>query len=92
MAYFPEGAYGDLPERQQNVFWEVSGTEHIPAGDMSEVQERWAMGFGFHAAEYDQMGITADTVHEQREWFLNYMGLEWDSFPWDDWREAMGYE
>lgn len=92
MAFVPENAFGNLPEERREVFWEITGAEYIPTRDLGEVQERWAVGYGYQATEYDQMGITKFTVTEQREWFLDYMGLEWDQFPWSDWREAMGYE
>jgi hypothetical protein len=91
MAFVPQDAFGSLPEDRQNVFWETLGVDYIPAGELAEVQQRYAIGFGFNAPDYDQMGINEDTVHEQREWFFRYMHLDWDSFEWADWRESMGY-
>lgn len=91
MAFVPDNAFGSLPEERQEVFWETLGTEYIPPEDLAEFQQRWAIGYGYKAPEYEQMGLTPETVTSQREWFLDHMGLEWNQFPWSDWREAMGY-
>lgn len=93
MAYFPEDAYGDLPDERQNAFWEVPGTDNFDnRSEEREAQELYAAGFGYKAEEYDSMGMDPDQVHEAREAFFDFMGLEWDDFPWDEWREAMGYD
>jgi hypothetical protein len=93
MAYFPEDSFGNLSDEQQGTFWEIPGTAHFDnIGEEREAQELYAAGFGYKAEEYDQMGLDPDQVHEAREEFFDFMGLEWDDFPWDEWREAMGYE
>jgi len=90
---FPPDAFGDLSDERQDLFGEIPGTAYFD--DYAEeriAQDLYAVGFGYTAAEYDQMGIDADQVHAAREEFFDFMGLEWDDFPWDEWREAMGYD
>lgn len=92
MAYYSDDAWGDLPGDRQNTFWEVPGVDYFETRREEETaQALYAIGFGYTAAEYDQMGIDPDAVHNAREQFFDFMGLEWDDFPWDEWREAMGY-
>lgn len=92
MAYFPQDSYGDLPRERQDAFWEVPGTDYFDnRSEEREAQELYAVAFGYKAEEYDQMGIDEHTVHDAREKFFDFMRLEWDDFPWDEWREAMGY-
>lgn len=93
MAYYPEDSFGDLPQERQDAFWEILGTDQFEnRTEEREAQELYAAGFGYKAEEYDQMGIDPDVVHQTREEFFDFMHLEWDDFPWDEWREAMGYE
>lgn len=33
-----------------------------------------------------------DDRHDAREDFFEYTGLTMEDFPWDEWREAMGYD
>jgi len=91
MAYIPDDPFGSLSAEQQAHFWEATGAEYIPAEDLRQTQYDYAVGFGFTAEEYDAMGIDPELVHEMRERYFDYMGMEWDQFDWDGWREAMGY-
>jgi hypothetical protein len=85
--------YGNLPEERQEVFGQIPGTDYFDdAYEQAEAEQMYALAFGYHADEYDAMGLSADAVHQFREDFLDFMMLEWDDFPWDEWREAMGYE
>ena len=73
-------------------FWEIPGTEYLDeAGLTEEAEWYYAIGFGFHADEYDAMGLDPDIVTAAREDFFDLMGLEWDDFDWDAWRDEMGY-
>lgn len=36
--------------------------------------------------------LTPDEREEARQEFFDFTGLEEQFFPWDEWREAMGYE
>lgn len=90
-SFLPNDPYASLPRERQEIFGEIRGTAYIPADELPQVKAEWALGFGFKAAEYDRMGINPETVSSLRDKFFNYMGLEWEDFPWADWREAMGY-
>lgn len=93
MADFPSDSWREISEERQDVFGDIPGTDFFDTyADERYAQELYAVGFGYTAAEYDAMGIDEDMVHAAREDFFDYMGLEWDDFPWDEWREAMGYE
>lgn len=91
MAYVPDDPFGSIPEERQAVFWDTPGADFIPQDELRQAQYDFAVGFGFTAEEYDAMGIDEDLVHEMRERYFDYMGMEWDQFDWDGWREAMGY-
>lgn len=92
MAYLDD-PFGNLSEERQEVFGEIPGTDFFDdAYEQAEAEQMYALGFGYTAAEYEQMGLTPESVHELREQFFDFMHLEWDDFPWDEWREAMGYE
>lgn len=92
MAFVPNDPYGNLPRERQEIFGQIPGTDYIPSRDLAEVRTEWALAFGYNAVDYESMGIDKETVSALRDKFFEYMGLEWDNFPWDDWREAMGYE
>jgi hypothetical protein len=92
MAYVPDDPFGSLPEERREFFWELPGTDFFQSAEESRNAEYlYAVGFGYTADEYDAMGLDPDTVHEMREQFFDFMGMEWDDFDWDGWREAMGY-
>jgi hypothetical protein len=77
----------------QDFFGQISGTEFFDSrADERMAQDLFAVGFGYTAAEYDQMGIDPDAVHAAREDFFDFMGLEYEDFDWEGWREEMGYE
>lgn len=89
---FPRDPYGDIPDNLQDLFWDISGTDYIENADLDYAQTLYAVGFGFHADDYDRMGFDMDAVHAARENFFDFMGLEWEDFPWAEWREEMGYD
>lgn len=89
---FPDHPFPSLPEGLQDNFWEISGTEHLAeAGLTEDAQWYYAIGFGYHAEDYESMGIDKELVTAAREDFFNLMGLEWENFDWDAWRDEMGY-
>lgn len=92
MAYVPDNPFAGLPREMQEFFGQIRGTDYIPNSDLAEVRTEWALAFGYHATDYDAMGIDKETVSALRDKFFDYMGLEWDDFPWADWRELMGYD
>lgn len=89
---FPNDPFGNLPDDHRELFWQVPGADYIDAGtDTDYAQALYAVGFGYTSDDYDRMGFDADQVHAAREDFFDFMGLEWEDFPWDEWREVMGY-
>jgi hypothetical protein len=88
----PRNPYGNLPEGLQDLFWQVPGADHIPDNEVSYAETLWAIGFGYHAEDYDAMGIDPDAVTAARWDYFDYMGLPWDRFDWAAWREEMGYQ
>lgn len=44
----------------------------------------------FYSAFVDK-GLTKEERDSAREEFFDYTGLPEEMFPWDEWREAMGY-
>lgn len=89
---FPRDPFGSLSDDSRELFWQVPGADYIENTDLDYAETLYAVGFGYTAAEYDAMGIDPDAVHAAREDFFDFMGLEWEDFPWDEWREAMGYD
>lgn len=83
--------WGEWSEEHIEIFNEIPGTEYLEGDDRLYAQDLYELGFGHTEADYDALGIDPDTVHQAREDFFDFMGLEYDDFPWDDWREAMGY-
>lgn len=85
--------FGDLPEGLQEVFWHAEGADYFEdREDQSIAEAYYAMGFGFRGEEYDQMGLDPDAVKAARDAYFDHMQMNEDQFPWDEWREAMGYE
>jgi hypothetical protein len=77
----------------RDFFGQVPGTDFLDTpADERMAESLFAVGFGYTAAEYDDMGIDPETVSQAREDFFDFMGLEYDDFDWAGWREAMGYE
>lgn len=74
----------------QELFGEIPGTDYFD-NDAEEREARalYAVGFGFTGDEYEAMGLDPDVVHQAREDFFDYMRLEYDDFPWDEWYTAL---
>jgi hypothetical protein len=89
----PTNPYDNLDPDRRAVFDEIPGRDYFDTDfDERYAETLFAIGFGYTAEEYDGMGLDADAVHAAREDFFDFMGLEWEDFPWDEWREAMGYD
>lgn len=83
----------------KDALWDaVPGSDYIDNPDLFEDWERdyahqlYELGFTHSSEEYDALGLDPDQVHAAREEFFDFMEMEWDEFPWDEWREMMGYE
>jgi hypothetical protein len=90
---FPLDPWDSLSPERQAPFWEAPGADYLEPGyETNYAETLYATGFGFTADEYDRMGLDPDAVHNAREQYFDFMGMEWDDFDWDAWREAMGYD
>lgn len=84
--------YDFWSEGLQELWDNATGTEHVPEGwETDYAQNLFDVGFAHHAEDYDRLGIDPDQVTAAREEFFDYMGMEWDQFDWDAWRDEMGY-
>jgi hypothetical protein len=89
---FPLNPWDSLSPENQAVFWAQPGADYLEAGyQTNEAQSFYAVGFGFTADDYDRMGIDPDGVRNARDEYFDLMGMEWEDFDWDAWRDAMGY-
>ena len=64
----------------------------VDMGELNQEQFDWAEllfeeGFQRYADE-----VGPGEIGWARDEFWDYLGLEYDYFDWDGWREAMGYE
>lgn len=76
--------YDEYPEYYDNVhdsgmdFWDyIPGTQFLDAEESQTAFDLFYEGFMVENGD--------------REAFFEYMGMEEDDFPWEDWREFMGY-
>lgn len=85
-------AYEEWDEPFQELFDSTPGTAFLEDYEQRHVEALFEAGFTHTAAEYDAMGLNEDSVQAIRDEFFDYMGLDYSSFDWEEWREAMGYE
>ena len=88
----PNDPFEHIPGGLQDFFWNVPGADHIPSDQVGFAETMFAVGFGFHSEDYDNMGIDPDAVTEARREYFDFMGLLWEDFDWAGWREEMGYD
>lgn len=83
--------FGDdeLPEEWQEVFDDIPGIGLFRDYEYNEAMDLFEAGF-MHRS--DEPGYDRDAVMQAREEFFDFTGLPEDLFPWDEWREAMGYD
>ena len=82
-------AYDDWGDGFQETFDSVPGIHQLRDYEYSVLEDLYERGFTRHA---DTPGYSADDVHAARQEFFDFYGLPEELFPWDDWREAMGYD
>lgn len=93
MADYSGSVFGELPPDRQELFESIPGVDYFESDDEQSIAESFfAIGWGFKASEYESMGIDKYSVEAARQEFLDWMQLDEDSFPWDEWREIMGYD
>lgn len=86
--------WDSISDEHRSLFDGLDGTDpqYLDDFERDTAQELFAAGFGFTADQYEAAGISEDDVHAAREAFFDFMQMDEDSFPWDEWREVMGYE
>jgi hypothetical protein len=86
-----EDWYSLTPEGEDNIWWDVPGTEFLDDVEREEAFQLFYTGF----VDRD---ISSDERFSARMDFADYMGFVLDDdqniidFPWEEWREWMGYE
>jgi hypothetical protein len=83
---FPYDEYSDYYENNVDagfdMFDRLPGSEFLTGEERAEAFELF----------YEGYVMTGNADQEAREEFLDYMGMTEEDFPWEDWREWMGYE
>lgn len=77
------------PDEWREVFEDIPGVGMFRDYEFERSAELFERGFMHHA---DEAGYDRDEVNAARQEFFDYTGLPEELFPWDDWREAMGYD
>lgn len=81
-------SYEDWDAEFQGVWDDIPGIPLFRDYEYDRAMELFEAGFTHHSdeADYDR-----DEARAAREEFFEFTGLPEELFPWDDWREAMGY-
>lgn len=86
-------AWDDVDSQQRDIFDQLPASDYFDSEfDRDYAQQLYEIGFTHSADDYDAAGIDMDAVYAAREEFFEFMQMEDADFPWDEWREAMGYE
>lgn len=81
-------SFDDWPEEWQETFDDIPGVGLFRDYEYEQASELFEAGFMHHSNE---PGYDPDAIREAREEFFDFTGLPEELFPWDEWREAMGY-
>jgi hypothetical protein len=82
-------AYDDWDAEFQDVWDDVPGIPYFREYEQNIAEELFERGFTHHAGEE---GYDRDDARAAREEFFEFTGLPEELFPWDEWRDAMGYD
>lgn len=82
------GPFGEWPDEWQTTFEDIPGVGMFRTYEYEQATELFERAFMHHS---DEPGYDSDSVNAAREEFFTYTGLPEELFPWDEWREAMGY-
>lgn len=82
-------AYEDWDSEFRDVFDDIPGVPMFRDYEYGEAERLFEIGFTHHS---DEPGYDAAEAQAAREEFFEFTGLPEELFPWDDWREAMGYD
>lgn len=82
-------AYEDWDSEFQDVFDDIPGVPMFRDYEYDYAADLFERAFTHHS---DEEGYDANDAQAAREEFWEFTGLPEELFPWDEWREAMGYE
>lgn len=83
------GDEADWPSEWQEVFEDIPGVGMFRDYEFNASAELFERAFMHHS---DEPGYSRDDVNAARDEFFEYTGLPEELFPWDEWRETMGYD
>lgn len=82
------GSYDDWSSEWQETFDDIPGIGLFREYEYDRAMELFEAGFMHHS---DEPGYDRDHAQAMRDEFFEFTGLPEEMFPWDEWREAMGY-
>jgi hypothetical protein len=82
-------AYDDWDAEFQEVWDDIPGIPLFRDYEYNQAMDLFEAGFTHHS---DEASYDRDEVLQARADFFEFTGLPEELFPWDDWREAMGYQ
>lgn len=83
------GSYDDWTHGWQEVFDDIPGVGMFRDYEYAETVSLFERAFMHYA---DEPGYDPNDIRQAREEFFEYTGLPEELFPWDEWREVMGYD
>lgn len=81
-------AYDEWSDEFQELWDDIPGVSHFREYESEIAGELFERGWMGHS---DDPGYDPIAAAEARDEFFEYTGLPEELFPWDEWREAMGY-
>lgn len=81
-------AYEDWDREMRDVWDDMPGIPLFRDYEYNMAEDLFDIAFTHHR---DEPGYDRDEVLRAREEFFAFTGLPDELFPWDEWREAMGY-
>lgn len=79
----------DWNEGLQDVWNDVPGVSHFREYEREIAEDLFERAFTHYS---DEPGYDRDDVQAARDEFFEFTGLPEELFPWDEWREEMGYD
>jgi hypothetical protein len=83
------GPFGEWPDEWRETFDDIPGIGLFREYEQDVAMDLFEAGFMHHS---DEPGYDADYAQAMRDEFFEFTGLPEEMFPWDEWREAMGYD
>jgi hypothetical protein len=77
-------------EEWYNLTDDFNPWDYIPGVELLEPEER-DLAFEYFYEGFINRAQSPDEREAARDIFFDYLGLAEENFPWEDWREFMGY-